>query len=211
GDRGIARGQVQLGYSFSPGYSVFVRGMGNNRDFFNRDDRVLGDPYQSSAGYTVAAGVSSVITNLVAGELWVGYLDQMYFSNSFKDVSGVSFGANIDWFATAMTTVTLYGGREVVDSTTGEAGGIFFSTAGIGVEHFFLDDLILSADIGYYNGDYIGDPRDDDGLRVDAGIRYLLNQYVTLEALYRFDNRYSNLPGQDFDRHQVDFGFVFQI
>ena len=152
-----------------------------------------------------------MITNLVAGELWVGYLDQMYFSNSFKDVSGVSFGANIDWFATAMTTVTLYGGREVVDSTTGEAGGIFFSTAGIGVEHFFLDDLILSADIGYYNGDYIGDPRDDDGLRADAGIRYLLNQYVTLEALYRFDNRYSNLPGQDFDRHQVDFGFVFQI
>ena len=210
-DRGIARGAVQLAYTFSPGYSVFVRGTGNNRDFFNRDDRIGGSPYQSSAGYSIVGGVSSQITNLVAGELWVGYLDQMYFSDSFKNVSGVSFGADINWFATSTTTVTLYGGREVVDSTTGTAGGIFFSTVGVAVEQFLLDNLILEAGFEYYNGDYVGTPRDDYGFRVDAGIRYLLNQYVTLEALYRFDNRNSNFPGQGFDRHQVDFGFVFQI
>ncbi len=210
-DRGIARGAVQLAYTFSPGYSVFVRGTGNNRDFFHRDGRVLGSPYQSSAGYSIVGGVSSEITNLVAGELWVGYLDQMYFSDSFKDASGVSFGADIYWFATAITTVTLYGGREVVDATTGTAGGIFFSTVGIAVEHFLLNHLILNAGAEYYNGDYVGSPRDDDGFRVDAGVRYLLNRYVTLEALYRFDNRNSNFRGQSFDRHQVDFGFVFQI
>ena len=98
-----------------------------------------------------------------------------------------------------------------MDATTGTAGGIFFSTVGIDVEHFLLDDLILEAGFEYYNGDYVGIPRDDHGFRVDAGIRYLLNQYVTVEAIYRFDNRDSNFPGQGFDRHQVDFGFVFQI
>ena len=210
-NRGLTRGTARLGYIFSPGYSVFAQGTVNNRDYFNRDTRIAGNPYQDSTGYDIGAGISSTLTNLITGELWVGYLEQYYTSSVFKDVKGVSFGANVTWFATPLTTVNIHGGREVVDATTGTAGGIFYSTAGLDIEHDVLDDLVLNAGFEYYNGDYIGISRDDDGWRVNAGVLYMLNRYVGVEVNYTYDNRDSNVAGQSFDRNQVDFGFEFQL
>ena len=210
-DRGLTRGEARLGYIFSPGYSVFAQGTVNNRDYSNRDTRIAGNPYQDSTGFNVAGGISSTLTNLITGEFWVGYLEQYYTSSIFKNVKGVSFGADITWFATALTTVNIHGGREVVDATTGTAGGIFYSTAGLDIQHDVLDDLVLNAGFEYYNGDYIGYTRDDDGWRVNAGILYMLNRYIGVEVNYTYDNRDSNEAGQSFDRNQVDFGFEFQL
>lgn len=210
-DRGIARGEAQLGYMFSPGYSAFVRASFNNRDYRHGSTVNVGNPKQNSDGYQVVGGVSSELTNLIVGEAYVGYLDQNYDSSAFRDVDGVSFGAKLTWFATHLTTITVNTARDVVDSTQTGAGGILYTTAGFGVEHDLLESLKLSGDFEYYNGDYEGIPRTDDGFRVSAGVRYFLNRYVHIDVRYRFDNRDSNFAGQDFTRNQIDFGFEFQL
>ena len=210
-DREIVRGVAQLGYGFSPGYSAFVRAGINDREYANRDTQTLGNPFKDSTGYRIVGGISSELTDLIAGEISVGYLEQDYDSSLYNDVSDLTFGASLSWSATALTSVTVSVDREVVDSTTGGAGGILYTTAGFGLEHALTDDIELSGDFEYYDGDYKGISRSDDGIRVSAGASYVLNRWVHLDLRYRLDNRNSNQAGQDFDRHQIDLGVEFQF
>ena len=210
-DRWIAEGVAQLGYIFSPGYSAFVRGSYNDRDYDHRSTVTAGSPKQNSDGYEIVGGISSELTNLIVGELYVGYIDQNYDSSLFKDVDDVSFGASLTWFATHLTTVSVSTDRKVVDSNTGGAGGILYTTAGFGLEHDLMEALELAGDFEYFNGDYEGNRRNDEGFRVSAGFRYILNRFVHIDVRYRFDDRNSNVSDQDFNRNQIDFGFEFQL
>ena len=210
-DREVLGGVAQLGYAFSPGYSAFVRAGINDRDYANRDTQTAGNPFKDSTGYRIVGGISSELTDLIAGEINVGYLDQDYDSAAYEDVDGLSFGASLIWSATPLTSVTVSVARDVVDSTSGGAGGILYTTAGFGVEHALTDDIGVSGDFEYYDGDYKGISRSDDGIRLSAGVSYILSRRVHLDLRYRFDNRDSSQAGQDFDRSQLDLGVEFQF
>ena len=207
-NRDIWQATAQAGFEFSPGYSGFVRGVFNNRDFENL--QTLGGPSQDSDGYNVAVGVSSEITNLISGEAYVGYLDQSYDSPAFKDVSGVSFGANLKWEATKLTSVTVTASREVADSTTPGAGGILYSIGGFGVSHELTPAISLKGDFEYYDANYEGIARDDSGYRASAGVDYTLSRMDHLDLTYNFDDRDSNVAGQSYTRNQVTLGVLLQ-
>ncbi len=170
----------------------------------------MGNPSQDSDGYNVAVGVASKITNLVSGEAYIGYLDQDYDSAVFKDVSGVSFGVDLKWEATKLTTVTVTASREVADSTTPGAGGILYSIGGFGVSHALTPDVSLKGDFEYYDANYEGIARDDDGYRASAGVDYTLSRTVHLDLVYNFDDRDSNVAGQSYTRNQVTLGVLLQ-
>ena len=208
-NRDIWQATAQAGFEFSPGYSGFVRGVFNNRSFENPSITV-GNPSQDSDGYNVAVGVASKITNLVSGEAYIGYLDQDYDSAVFKDVSGVSFGVDLKWEATKLTTVTVTASREVADSTTPGAGGILYSIGGFGVSHELTPDVSLKGDFEYYDANYEGIARDDDGYRASAGVDYKLSRTVHLDLVYNFDDRDSNVAGQSYTRNQVTLGVLLQ-
>jgi uncharacterized protein (PEP-CTERM system associated) len=106
--------------------------------------------------------------------------------------------------------VRLTGSREVVDSTNPIAGGILYSIGGVGVEHQLTQAVQLKSDFSYYNGDYVGSTRDDDGFRFSAGAVYRLRRMVYLDLLYRYDDRDSNEPGQDYTRNRVTVGVTLQ-
>jgi len=191
-----------------------VRGVFNNRNFQN-GSVTAGGVTQDSQGYNVAVGIASEITNLISGEAYIGYLDQDYESPAFTDVSGVSFGVDLDWEATKLTTVRLTASRDVADSTTPGVGGILYSVGGFGVDHELMPEVLLKADFAYYNADYQGlNPqgiaRDDDGYRASVGADYRHSRIVHLDLLYSFDDRDSNVAGQDYTRHQVTFGVRLQ-
>jgi len=215
-DRDLWSISGQGGFTFSPGYSAFVRGTYNKRDFDNLS-APLPAPNppgtfvtQDSSGYNVALGIASEITNLISGEAYIGYLDQDYDSPSFEDVDGVSFGVNLEWAPSKLTTVRLTGSREVVDSTNPIAGGIFYSLAGIGVEHELTKDVELKGDFSYYNGDYVGSTREDNGYRFSLGADYRLSRQVHLDVLYSYDDRDSNAAGQDYTRNLITVGVTLQ-
>ena len=196
----------QGGYTFSPGYSGFVRGEFNNRNFENTRN---GND-QDSQGYNVAVGIASEITNLISGEAYIGYLDQDYESAAYTNVSGVSFGVDLAWEATKLTTVSLTASRDVADSVIPGAGGILYSIYGFGVNHELMPEVLLKGDFSYYNANYEGSTRDDDGYRASVGADYRLSRMVHLDLLYSFDDRDSNVVGQDYSRHQVTFGVRLQ-
>ncbi|MDC1295511.1 outer membrane beta-barrel protein [Myxococcota bacterium] len=206
----------QGGYEFSPGYSGFVRGVFNDRSFENRSVTTGAAPgvglQQDSQGYEITAGISSEITNLISGEAYIGYLDQDYQAGGFDDVSGVSFGLDLVWEATQMTTVRLTASRDVADATVPGTGGIFYSVGGFGVDHELMPSVFLKGDFSYYNANYEGssDDREDDGYRASVGADYRFSRILHLDLLYTFDERDSNVDGQDYTGHQVTFGVRLQ-
>ena len=215
-DRDLWTATGQGGYTFSPGYSGFFRGEFSDRNFQN-----LANPLplpappnsrvsQDSQGYELVVGVASEITNLISGEASIGYFDQNYDSSALKDVSGVSFRVDLDWEVTKMTSLRLTTSRDVVDSTNAGSGGILYTNAGFGVDHELTPEANLKFDFGFYNGDYKGIDREDDGFRVSLGADYRMSRFVHLDLLYSFEDRDSNVAGQDFTRHQVSFGVRLQ-
>ena len=215
-DRDLWTATGQGGYTFSPGYSGFFRGEFSDRNFQN-----LANPLplpappnsrvsQDSQGYELVVGVASEITNLISGEASIGYFDQNYDSSALKDISGVSFRVDLGWEITKMTSLRLTASQDVVDSTTAGSGGILYTNAGFGVDHELTPEANLKFDFGFYNGDYKGIDREDDGFRVSLGADYRMSRFVHLDLLYSFEDRDSNVAGQDFTRHQVSFGVRLQ-
>jgi uncharacterized protein (PEP-CTERM system associated) len=52
--------------------------------------------------------------------------------------------------------------------------------------------------------------RSDDVTQLSAGVEYLMNRRLKLALEYQFQDRDSNIPIYDFDRHMVTFGVKAQ-
>ncbi len=217
-DRDVAQGRAQAGYSFAKGQSAFVRGTVNNRNY--GDLAPIQD--RDSFGWEIVAGWASELTNLVTGEIYVGYLDQNYDSPLFKDVDGVTFGADLEWYATQLVTVHASAARDVIDSTSAGVGGILRTTAALGADYELLRNVLLNGEVSYENGNFKGSSREDDMIRIEVGGTYLLSRTVHLDLEYSFAERWSNgasfplLPALgsnslDYSRHMVILGVRFQL
>ena len=208
-DRVIVTSIGELAYAFAPGFDVFARGTLNDRDY-DKSPLVPGSE-RDSDGYELVGGISSGISNLVVGELHVGYLDQDYDGSAFRDVDGFSFGLDLEWSVTELTAIRATASRSVVDATTAGAGGILSSEAGIGVDHELRRNLLLSGDLSYSEGDFKGVDREDRLRSATLELKYLLNRNVHLHLRYRFDDRDSDAANLDYHRNRLTLGVQFQL
>ena len=210
-DRSIAQGIARVGYSFAKGQSAFVRGGVNDRNY---DSTPAGAFDRDSFGWEVVAGWASELSNLVAGEIYVGYLDQDYERGN--DVDGVSFGADLEWYVTELVTLKASAARDVTESTsfTGGGipiGGILRTTAALGADYELLRNLLLNCEVSYERGAFEGSPREDDRIRSAVGGKYLVSRNLHVDLGYSYENRWSNAPGLDFQRHQLFLGVRLQL
>ena len=208
-DRDITRGIARLGYEFTPGHRVFVRGSINDRSYRKSPPAVAFK--RDSFGYEIVTGWRAAISNLVAGEAYVGFLDQEYDSSALSDVDGVSYGLELDWYVTELTTLRGKVSRSVVDSTTAGTGGILVSRAGIGVDHELMRNVLLNSDLSYERGRFKGTSRKDHWVSAAVGVQYLINHNLHLDLGYSLEIRESNASGLDFLRNRVFLGFKIQM
>jgi len=209
-DRDIANGVARLGYSFAAGHSAFVQGTISDRDY-----RKLGtDPdavKRDSFGYQIVAGWASEISNLIAGEVYVGYINRDYDSATFDDVSDVTVGIDLEWYVTELATVRAKASRGVSDSTIGDVGGALRSAVALGIDYELMPNVLLHGDVSYEHNNFQGSSRNDDWVSTEVGVQYLVNRYLNLDLEYGFDHRTSEAgSGFDFERNRVSLGFRLQ-
>jgi hypothetical protein len=205
-DRSTWRGMGELGFEFSPGYSAFGRVIINDRDYDSVQQTT--GVSQDSDGYTFAAGISSELGNLISGNAWVGYMDQDY--ENFQTVDGISFGADLSWEPTTLTTVRVSAYRNIGDSASPGVGGILTTGGGIGVDHELTRDLDLTADLNFASGDYEANVREDDTVGVSIGLDYQMTRKLGCSIKYAYDDRDSNVGSNDYTDNTVTFGVRFQ-
>lgn len=202
-DRQTRTGEVRVGYSFRPGYGAFVRGAWNQRRY---DHPSASGVDRDSDGFDVGAGLDLALTDLLVGEIIVGFQRQNYEADQFDTTQGSSVLANLKWNPTLLTTVYFRANRDVQETVVAGSSGYLRTMGSVTLDHELLRTLFLTAGVEGVQRTYGDSNRKENLLQMRLGARYLANRHVHLRlALVRRDQNGTN-GGREFTQLLIEPG-----
>lgn len=195
-------------YDFSPGYSAYVKASYDERDFDLFLDRA--GLHRSSHGYRVDAGVNLQISHLVSGEVFVGYMQQN-FSAPLKDVSGIDFGAELDWYVSPVLTAHVSGKRTLDNVVLSGVSVADNKSISLSLDYEFRPNIIVQGRAAYTNTRYVGSGRTDDYPTFGIGVNYLVNRYASLNAAYTYSDRSTDNSALSYKDNTFSIGLSLHI
>jgi len=200
---------LRTSYEVSPRLDMFVEGAYNLED---RDDAVDDDGIaRDTDAYEVRLGAGLDITSVLFGEVFAGYIVQRFDEDGFDNEEGVSFGINLNWNPTQLTSVGFRGERDFEPTDEGGAASNFQTEVGVSVDHELLRNLIIGGDVVYQRDDFRGDDREDDTFILGGELTYWFNRNVSVNGGYTYSDRESSDAGQDFQVNEISVGLTFRL
>ena len=216
-DNNVYRGFASVSYDFSPGYSVFARGTYND-DHYNTAVADRTGAFRSSHGYEVDGGVNLLLGDLANGEIYAGYLKQDYIqfvktgaTVALKDVSGLDFGAHLNWFPTELLALHLSASRQLQNTVQPGSSAGDDRNVTLSADYELLREFSLTGNVGYDDTNYKGAGRDDKSFLAGVGGKWLINHYLWANFNYEYAIRSSSGIGGDYNDNLVSVGLNFQI
>ncbi len=206
-DRERWEGSLRLGYEVDDYYETFIKLSANAVNY--DDSQEDGGPQRNSDGWEIVGGAAFDITGTSQGEIFVGYVEQNYDSDSLVDVGDFTFGASLLWNPTGLTSVRTSVSRSVTETTLTEvinlvntpAAGILGTSFDLQMEHELQRNVLLKGTATYTRLDFENINRTDDLFKASFGMRYLLNRNFAIDAGYSFDARDTSVALQDYKSH----------
>ncbi|MEM7293766.1 MAG: outer membrane beta-barrel protein [Pseudomonadota bacterium] len=197
-------------YQFNSGYKGFAELSINQRNYDAATDDNGFD--RSSSGSEWRIGAKAALTGISTASGYIGYVSQDPDDSAFSTVSGTSYGGELIWNATTLTSVTATVERTTEETTLASAGALR-TRYGVRVDHELLRNLLLFAAYDRYADDYNDLDRDDSETNFIIGAQYLMNRQLYWFAELRTDSRDSSGDdaGEDYDRQQVFLGAEFNL
>ena len=185
----------QVGYDLYPGYQPFVRVT------YTRTEYDEGTVKPDSDTYEAVVGTTLDLTNLLTGEIFVGYLSRSYDESQFSNFTGLAYGLQLDYAVTQLTSISGNITRGVEEGFGAVPSPRDRTTFQVGVDHELLRNVVLSALAQYQMDDYQNTTQEEDFYLLQAGATYNINRNFYLRGTYSYSTRDSNLPGEDYDRN----------
>lgn len=207
-DRQYVAGGAEIGYEFSPGYSIFGRALLDRVAYripfddtgFNRDGK----------GYRITGGVKFDLTNLMAGNVFAGYMRRNYKDPRFANYGGGAYGASIRWTPTRLTTISIDANRTVQETTQVGYRGYISTNFGVRVEHELTRFIQINGSMRYDKNKYllVGLPtvtltRNDDQYFANLGLQYTFSRQLALGVGWDYAKRSSNAALADYSRSKI--------
>lgn len=204
--RTTARGE----YAVSPDTSLFIQG--GYTDTTYKRQLTLGTPNRASKEFTVIGGGNFDLSALIRGGVGVGYVSRHYDAPIYRNISGLAAEARIEYFLTPLTTVGLNVRRTVQDSAFGTSSGFFATAAALRIDHELYRNLLLNAQFGYEQDNFINQNSKSKIFRYSAGGRYLFNRNFGFGLLIGRDDRSArgSIRLQSFDETHALLSLVLQ-
>ena len=210
------QGYAKIYYDFSPGYSGFLRASYDERDFDLYADR--SNLHRSSHGFRVNGGLDMQITHLLAGELFVGYLDQSFAQHvhlpvtpALSNVSGFDYGAQLDWYVSPTFTAHLSGSRQLADIIITGASVADNKMVAVSADYEFRPNIILQARASYTDSSFAGTTRTDTYPGAGVGVKYLINRYVSADLNYNYSERSTDVSGAQYTDNTISIGLSLHV
>lgn len=203
-------GAVGSSYAFAPGRFITAQVRlqdisytdGSTRDSLNQGATVPRD--RDSFSWTGLAGFEYDFDGVWAGFISVGWQQRNYRGAQFKTLEGPAFEGRLSWSPSQLTTVTFNVARTIEESIRLDAVSYQRTTGGVRVDHEFLRNVILGAELRADRREY-DSPSETatDGVAQISG-RWLINRSVSLVGTYAY-NRRIEATGRaiEFDRNLV--------
>ena len=222
GDRDVSRrdrweygGRARVGYQLSPRIGTFVQGNYSWREY--DEAQAVGGEFEKrdNQGWRAAVGTNIDITTILFGELSFGYQERNYDSDAYRDTNGFGGDGSLTWNVTPLTSIIATASSEILETTVtfegDTADGNLQNAVGLEVQHELLRNVLLNGTVDYTRDDFQGTSRTDNIFGAGAGVSYLLNRNLTLDATYRFTKRDSDDNDSEFDRNIVLVGFTARL
>lgn len=183
--------RARAGYNFSPATGVFLEGVYNLQNY---DDETA-----NSTGWRAVAGAEFEVSRLITGEVFGGYAVQTYDSGA--EVSGLTYGASLDWFVTELMSLNLAAKREFgAEQTEILLGGpvtaaVTRDDVRLGLAYEPLRQMLVRAEGGWRQTEYDAQSRTDTGLFAGVGLDYVLTSNFRVNLDYKYDQTQSEIAG----------------
>ena len=208
----IATGQIS--YRLRSGTTAFVRVSADRRRYDLRPGDVGFDPItqtdRSSNGLRAEAGLGLELTRLIYGNIRVGYLRQRYADPKLRDTNGLSYGADLLWNVTPLTTFRFTADRSVDETSSQTTAGNLRSEFTAKVDHELLRYVVLSAGTRYARINPAGPTARSREIEGNLGVRYLMNRYMELRGGYSYEKRSSSANVIRFSSSRVFVGLTLK-
>ena len=182
---------------------LFYRVMPKTRVFaeveYGQTDYTLATSTQDSSQWGLNVGARWTATAKTSGTAKIGYLKRSYDATGTNDFTGVAWQIGVQLKPLRQSTVDIYTGRTVSDST---GIGDFIDTQDFSVNWTHNWMPRLSTKLGFYfaNSSYEGDTREDDLTNFNLGATYNLMKRTSVSAGVTFGNRASTKSTDEYDQ-----------
>lgn len=198
-------------YAVSPDTSVFLRARFMD-DAYDQPAPPLAPLNRDSDGYAIELGSSFDITNLIAGEVSVGYTERDYADPTQVDQDGLAFSAGLSWAATPLTQISVSASRAIQASAVGGSAGVFTTEANIRVDHELRRDVVVTAGLTLGDDEYATIDRDDQRFGANLGVAYNWTDNASIRVDYQYTEQSSGgLAGnRDYERNALMVSLVLR-
>ncbi len=200
---------LRTSYDVSPKLDMFLEGRYNVED---RDDNVDDNGVaRDTDGYEARLGAGLDITSVLFGEAFAGYRVQRFDEDDFDNETGISFGVDLNWNPTLLTSIGFSGERNFRATDEGDAASNFRTEFGVTIDHEVLRNMVVNGEARYQNDDFRGDDREDDTILLGVGLTYWINRNLSFNAGYDYSGRDSNQAGEDYTVNEFSIGLTARL
>jgi hypothetical protein len=208
-DRTIDRVTGQIQYALSPSISVYGQA-GYDKTDYSQALLNSGAVNRNSDGWRVLGGVNFDLAGFMRGQVGVGYVRRNYDAAIYKDVSGLSAEALVEFFPTNLTTLSLRAGRTVEDASVSNSGAYFDTYVRAGADHEFLANLIGGVTAEYRHQTQEGTAPNNDFYGAYTNLRYFSSRFFSLFTNAAWIRRTTNGGGPNFSEVRAVVGITLQ-
>lgn len=190
-------GTLRGAYEFSPGYAAVASGTINRREYDSHD--TFGAD-RTSTGYDIETGFGLDLTNVLRGDLLIGYLQQNYRDPRVADPSGVEVKAVLNWTPTKLTLIAPSIERTVEESTIVGSSGVLQTAYNLLIQHEYAKNVVMRGFFSYKQQEYPGIPQHMNSYEFDADVTYAIIPELDLTALVGYRKRDSVISTLTYDQ-----------
>lgn len=198
-------------YAVSPDTAIYAS-VGYNTINYPIQVITAGTTNRNSSGETYDVGANFDLTQLIRGDVEVGYLNQSYTGAGFSQIGGFHALGKVEWFPTQLTTVTFTGQRDVDPAILVGSPSVIVGAVGAQVDHELLRNVILTGVVHYQDNNYQGIVRDDRIGELTLSGDYLLNRRIGVHLAYDYLTQDSTgtARGVNFNDNRVTLSTTLQ-
>jgi hypothetical protein len=190
-DRSLAGLGLRGSWKMDKQYAFYLQGIGDSREYADTPDDFGRN--RDSDGYRVHAGLQARPSNRTQVTAYLGWLEQNYKADQFRDVSTADYGLSA--FTTPVPGVDLSFSlsRSLEETTSPLSPGYLYTSFQARLNHRLNRRLSIFATAAVAESDFQQTEREDYNYGASFGVSYDLSEHYYLAAQYRFDSRDSNV------------------
>jgi hypothetical protein len=210
-DNDLITATTRLDYAISPDTALFVEASRNWRTYDQDPAPASGLTTQDSDGYAALVGVNFDVSNVMRGEVGVGYLRQIYDDSVVKPSEGLAVDARVEWFPDELVTVAVAASRDVRESGLVGVAGRVADAASARIDYEARRNVVVGVSAAYEHSAYENDvapDREEERWTGGVSLDFLINETADafIQAEYVDQNSTGVAPGREFEVGRVSFG-----